>query len=292
MVITSAPAEYERQARQLFSTAPDRHQQYRTNPVTGSHWLNGVDPIAPQIKAAGRALAARDQFAKMAPHAAPPLPLSYQAREASKIGGLPHLVAWFARSLEAYKYDFGMHPYFEPYARGVLASPYAPHFIVQDATLQRLFAPRPLKGLGSGLYWGWSPARIRHASRFKQHLFLNGDPPPQFSANYNIVSRHDANVPTDYAPNSQSFLQLDDDFVAHATKLAPYKRLPHGWRVHKPAEVFSRVVGAHKLWVRAADYGWLIEREDFLSGEERVLANVLLDAPVLCDTYVTAARTR
>ena len=37
-----------------------------------------------------------------------------------------------------------------------------------------------------------------------------------------------------YAPSSNGFLQLDDEFVAHATRLAPCKRLPDGWEADKP----------------------------------------------------------
>ena len=102
-------------------------------------------------------------------------------------------------------------------------------------------------------------------------------------------SRQDANVPPCYAPSSDAFLQLDDDFVAHATKLAPFKRLPSGWEVHKPAEVFTRRAGGYQLWLVNSDYGWLIERKE-LFGTEQVLASIFMGFPVLCDTHVIAAR--
>jgi hypothetical protein len=60
-----------------------------------------------------------EYFSQIAPADAPPLPRSYEEREKLKAGGVPHIVAWFARSLEACNYDFGIHPIFEPYARGV-----------------------------------------------------------------------------------------------------------------------------------------------------------------------------
>jgi hypothetical protein len=104
-----------------------------------------------------------------------------------------------------------------------------------------------------------------------------------------VVGRQDANVPHWYASNSNAFLQLNDEFVAHATKLAPYKRLPSGWEAHKPAEVFTRRIDGYQFWLVKSDYGWLIERQQWF-GEEDVLANILTDFPVLCDTYVTAAR--
>ncbi|MGB8632882.1 MAG: hypothetical protein WCD69_26495, partial [Xanthobacteraceae bacterium] len=273
----------------ILSTAPDRFDVERTNPVTGGRWMNGVDPTNEQIRAAARALKARDEFAKMAPSGAPPLPLSYAAREALKIGGLPHIVAWFARSLAAQGYDFGKHPYFEPYARGVMASPYAPDFTTQDPALQQQFPPLPLKGLGPGLYWDPTPAKIRRASRFERRLFLSSAPPYQSSGSSRVVDRQDANIPAWYAPKSKALLQLDDGFVAHATKLGPCKRLPPGWQVHKPAEVFTRRIGPYQFWLVNSDHGWLVEREAW-GEEDEVLANLVWHFPVLCDTYVMAAR--
>ena len=148
MVTSRVATQYVREAKRLFATAPDRGEQYRFNPVTGGGWDSSVDPIGPQITGPARALVARDQFAHMAPPNAPPLPLSYADREALKIGELTRIVAWFARSLEACAYDLGLHPPFEPYARGVLASPYTPYFITRDQALQQSFPLCPLKGLG------------------------------------------------------------------------------------------------------------------------------------------------
>jgi hypothetical protein len=289
MVTSSVPAQYVREAKRLFATAPDRLDEVRTNPVTGYRWLNGADPIGEQIRAATRALMARDQFADIAPANAPRLPLSYPEREKLKIGGLPHIVAWFARSLEQCDYDLGLHPPFVPYARGVLASPYAPDFTTQDQALQQSFPPRALKGLGPGLYWDPTLAAIRSAPRWQQRFFLDSPPPPQSHGTHTVVNRQDADVVHWYVPNSNSFLQLDDEFVAHATKLAPCKRLPSGWQVHKPTEVFTSRVGIFQLWTIKINYGWLIERRH-RCGKEEVLANILADFPVLCDTHVTAAR--
>jgi hypothetical protein len=141
----------------LFREAGDGFSPTRRNPVTGSRWVRGVDPVGPQMRDASRALKARDEFAMASP-GMPPLPLSYASREDLKVGGLPHIVAWYARSLEARDYDFEGHPSFYDYACGVLASSYAPHFIKHDAELQRLFPPRTLHGLGPGLYW--RPAKL------------------------------------------------------------------------------------------------------------------------------------
>jgi hypothetical protein len=283
------PAEYREIARQMLSSAPDRRDEERTNPVTGGRIVNGLDPLEQQVTAAARALMARDYFAKMAPPDVQPLSLSYYEREARKAGGLLHIEAWYSRSLNAVDYDFAAHPQFEPYVRGVLASSYAPDFIKQDVNLQQRFPPRPLKGLGHGLHWRWEPAGIRHARSGQQRLFLRAPPPPHCKDVHNLVNRQDANVPPSYAPNSRSFMQLDDNFIAHATKLAPYKRLPRGWELGRKRESASCVVDAFTLWVVAADYGWLIERQCF-GGTTEVLAHILIEAPVLCDTYVTAAR--
>ncbi len=289
MVTSSVPAQYVREAKQLFATAPDRLDKVRTNPVTGYRWLNGADPIGEQIRAAARTLMARDQFVDMAPANAPPLPLSYPEREKLKIGGVPHIVAWFARSLEGHDYDLGVHPPFEPYARGVLASPYAPYFITNDQALQQSFPPRALKGLGPGLYWDLTLAAIRSAPQWQQRAFLHAPPPPLSHGAHTVINRQDADVFQGYVPNSNAFLQLDDEFTAHATKLAPYKRLPSGWDVHKAAKVFTRRIGGYQLWAIKIAYGWLVEREE-LFGREEVLAYAFMDFPVLCDTYITAAR--
>jgi hypothetical protein len=97
--------------------------------------------------------AARSWFAQHGPPDAPSLPLSYEERESLKGGGLPHMVAWYARSLENLNYDYDGHPSFDDYARGVLASSMAPDFITSDQTLLDRYPPSPLRRLGPGLIW-------------------------------------------------------------------------------------------------------------------------------------------
>jgi hypothetical protein len=269
-----------------FREAPDRSGYFRRNPVTGSGFT-ADDPIGPQKQAALRALTSREWFAQHVPSDAPPLPLSYYDRECLKSGGLPHIVAWYARSLEARDYIVDGHPLFEEYARGVMASPLAPDFIKEDKHLQARFPPRPLPGLGSGLYWSWPLARIRHAPRFQRQLFLEGPPPSPFWRN---INRNAANIPDRYAPWAQGLMQLDDEFIAHATKCAPHKRLPHGWRVHTPEESFCRKHGDYKLCVIASDHGWLIERTNAFNEHDKILTHVFCETPVLCSTHVLAAR--
>jgi len=136
----------------LFENAPDLAGTIRQNPVTGSSWLNGVDPIAPQKLKACRALFAREHFARFGPPDAPPLPVSQDERDSIKFGGLPYLVAVFARSWEGRDYDLE-HPSFVKYACGVMASEHAPDYWKDNQDLRRRFPPRRLKGLGPGLVW-------------------------------------------------------------------------------------------------------------------------------------------
>jgi hypothetical protein len=103
-------------------------------------------------------------------------------------------------------------------------------------------------------------ASIRHAPLLRQRQFLAGDRPLPLSPGEDVVSREAANVPDWYARWARHFLPLADEFVAHATKCARYKRLPRGWWVHKPGDVFCRLIGPHRLSVIASDHGWLIER--------------------------------
>jgi hypothetical protein len=147
------------------------HGTIATNPVTGSLWVSGRDPIETQMEAAHRALRAREWFAVIAPPDAPPLPLSRVERAELKRGGLPHLVAWYAESLAARDYEYREHPSFEDYARGVLASPYAHDIIKEDAQLRERFPPTPLDGLGPGRIWvpakpnSWKCARFSRRQR-------------------------------------------------------------------------------------------------------------------------------
>jgi hypothetical protein len=121
-------------------------------PIIGGHYVPGEDNIRPLKKKACAALAAREWFYEKGPAYAQPLPLSYGEREALKSGGVPHILAWYARSLEALDYNYLEHPSFDDYACGVMASEHTPDFIKKEHLLKR-FPPRPLDGLGPGLYW-------------------------------------------------------------------------------------------------------------------------------------------
>jgi hypothetical protein len=140
---------YKRQVDQLFRELRGPSGTVCDWPVIGGHFLKGEKTTRMRQKAC-KALAARDWFAINGPPDAPPLPLSYDEREALKHGGLDHIVAWYARSLAALEFDVEKHPSFEDYARGVVARG---QLIEPDETLERRFPPRTLNGLGPGLYW-------------------------------------------------------------------------------------------------------------------------------------------
>jgi hypothetical protein len=121
-------------------------------PIVGGHYVPTEDNVRPLKKIARAALAACEWFNKNGPADLQPLPLSMDDREALKTGEAPHILAWFARSLEALDYNYLEHPSFWDYACGVMASEHAPKFIQKEHLLKR-FPPRPLDGLGPGLYW-------------------------------------------------------------------------------------------------------------------------------------------
>ena len=253
----------------------------RRNPVTGGCWVPGIDPIRPQKKAALRALLAREWFAQHAPPDAPPLPVSVAERENVRLSAnrLNLIVAYFARSSESGKYNFNEHPSFEDYAQGLFASThmdaYLKAWLLEDSDLANRYPPSPLPGLGPGLYWDPPKRQSQYAQRHgrrctrprdvmsdKQKQFLESVP-PLFPLNA-LVGRYDANVPDWYAPWAQNFLQVTDEFIAHATKCAPYRRLPRHWLRRSGGDVFSRWQKEHSVSVVASDYGWLIERNHSL----------------------------
>jgi hypothetical protein len=100
-----------------------------------------------------QALAARKWFEVNSPPDTPPLPLGYDEREDLKVGGINHLVAWYACSLACRDYDVLVHPSFDDYACGLMASEYTSGFIKNDQELQKRFPPRTLSGLGPALVW-------------------------------------------------------------------------------------------------------------------------------------------
>jgi hypothetical protein len=155
-------AEIDKEVDRLFTELNAMRGDYCVNPVTGGRFIWGDDPIAAQKEAARRALVALDWFANNGPADAQPLPVSHHEREVLKSGGILHILAWYARSLEALGYDVKRHPSFEDYACGVMARPETPDFILNDPVLRRRFPPRHLVGLGAETLWR---APLRHVAR-------------------------------------------------------------------------------------------------------------------------------
>ena len=143
----------ERKVDQLFAAQNANHGERCRNPVTDGEFVWGIDPITPQKQEAVRALHAGLWFEKNGPANAPRLPLSHAEREDLKRGGVSHILAWYARSLEALDYDVNSHPEFEDFACGVMARQETPDFILSDPLLRRRFPPRLLRGLGVGTMW-------------------------------------------------------------------------------------------------------------------------------------------
>ena len=132
-----------------------------------AHWAAKGIPmiIVMENDPGGRpALAARRWFAENGPPDLQPLPLGYRERERLKHGGADHILAWYARSFEGQDYDWRQHPPFDEYARGVMASEFAPNSIKNDETLRKRFPPRPLEWLNNGMDWE-PPARTRKSCR-------------------------------------------------------------------------------------------------------------------------------
>jgi hypothetical protein len=109
----------------------------------------------------------------------------------------------------------------------------------------------------------WHPAEIRHLPLKQQKAFLNG-PVPSVHLKATIVDRAQTNIPDVYAHSKKKFLQLDDDFIAHVTRCAPYKRLPRGWIKTDHDDVFEYWVrGSDSTWIRECNSGWLIDKGSF-----------------------------
>ena len=118
------------------------------NPVTGGGFVWGVDPIAPQKKAAIEALLAREWFAVNGPRDAPPLPLNIDDRDHFRgAGGLTAIVGFYARSLSRQDYDVRKHPSFDDFACGLMAIAMETGLwgLEKDETLIRRFPPRSLE---------------------------------------------------------------------------------------------------------------------------------------------------
>jgi hypothetical protein len=126
------------------------------NPVTGGRFIFGMrgeDSIAAQKRHACRALVAREWHAEHSPTALPLIVNGWDIEDARSGGGLPHLLAYFARSLRRNDWSIAGHPPFEIFARGVLASPECPSILREDQNLMKRFPPTPIYGMEPGLLY-------------------------------------------------------------------------------------------------------------------------------------------
>jgi hypothetical protein len=110
-----------------------------------------------------KAQLARQHFALHGPRDAPPLPLGHNERESIKgTSPLNTMVGLYARSWYVCQYDLDLHPSFDDYACGVMASEYNGWpGLATDPEMLRRFPPRKLVGLGPGLMWKSPKARVK-----------------------------------------------------------------------------------------------------------------------------------
>jgi hypothetical protein len=153
-MVTNFKSPIEQQVDRLFSEVKAKRGDCCANPVTGTWFQWGIDSIRTQKKAAIAALRAREWFAVNGPPDAPPLPLSVDEHEDYRHGrGLRQIVGFYGRSLEANEYDIHRHPSFEDFARGLMACNSGGWGVEKDPEMRKRFPPRPLPGMGPGLYW-------------------------------------------------------------------------------------------------------------------------------------------
>jgi hypothetical protein len=153
----------------LFAAAPDRGHKIREYPIIGGSWVAGEDPVGAQKESVARALLARDWFKEHGPADLAPLPLGYDEREKMKRGasGLPFILAYYTRSLAGLDYDVTLHPSFEKFARGVMASHNRLPWIHGDSFLQARFPAKPLEGLDGSFCWNPPDAPVNGRRRSK-----------------------------------------------------------------------------------------------------------------------------
>ena len=182
-------------------------------------WVDCQETPAKQRQFERQALAAREWFKQHGPPDAPVFPIGYAERERLKIGGLPLMVAWYARSLAGQGYNFAEHPSFDDYAAGVMASEeHAPDFIRNNEEMRRRFPPRPLSWLGSGLYW--CPPRperkkSRRAPAEQRLLQILKDLPPDRAwwVSHSVVRYQDVQFQRSQLPPSECRLDQSIDSI-------------------------------------------------------------------------------
>src|SRR5205085_10237213 len=119
---TNFKSPIEKEVDRLFGQINAKRGECCRNPVTGGGFVWGLDPIAPQKKAAVVALRAQEWFSTTGPRGAPPLPLSHDdVEDYRNARGLAGVVGFYARSLSKQNYDVQRHPSFHDFACGLMA---------------------------------------------------------------------------------------------------------------------------------------------------------------------------
>ena len=107
-----------REVQRLFGEISAKRGDLCENPVTGTEFVYGFDPIRLQKKMAYHALGAREDFARNGPADAPRLPLEHWECERVRWSGRPldYLTAQYAKCVVAL-YKVKAHVSFDDYAR-------------------------------------------------------------------------------------------------------------------------------------------------------------------------------
>ena len=170
-MVTHSRSLIEREVDRQFNELGATHGMIERNPITDGNFVWSIDPISEQKKEAARLLLVREWFAVHGPHDAPPLPLSqWECDDYRNSTGLRQIVGFYARSLDANDYDVHRHPSFEDFARGLMASNSGLWGIEKNVEMRKRFPPRPLNGMGPGLYWEAPSKRKPFAVTLHQRL--------------------------------------------------------------------------------------------------------------------------
>ena len=136
------------------------------NPVTGSKFIKGLDPIRPQLVDAQRALNARRWFAITAPPDLLPLPVGDECHACKQqdYGGPGHAKALYSCSLKTLGYDIHAMPDINTFMAGLLAlTQLGEFFRDKHPEFMKRWPPEPLAGMDRNGYW--SPPTWRSSLR-------------------------------------------------------------------------------------------------------------------------------
>lgn len=153
-----------------FNSALDRKHRVRTNPITGSRFVPGLDSESEQRQLACKLIEADLYFRDLNILGLPQFPWGMAEREALKgTNLLHHIVALYARSLEYCGYDLSSHPPFPDYISGVLSEQSLSKRLSAMYSGQTVpFQPNALPGLDASGYFNPKGHNV-HALRLTSH---------------------------------------------------------------------------------------------------------------------------